>query len=525
MSPTIERELGSTRRVTAWRVVALLLVWGLLAAACGGDDGGTGTAADDTSDADTPDEPAGDDVALANAIRIDASVDARIADATDYTGITDPTAVNAGDNVRTDTTGFAEIAYFDGSVTRLDIDTDFTVVELTDSPGDSVIRTQMGVGRTWHRVQALTGNDTYEVETTVATAVVRGTAFWIVCRSETSCTFAVVEGTIEVILPDGTVIVLTAPESLTIDAGDVGDPQPLPFDSGFYDDWLLDNGRRDVDNGFAGPGEIYQQHGPAYAGLEGTHSGSGQIDTVDCSGPGCEAQATEIFAGKSIERTYEFNVGCNGAVCGGRAVTEWESQGERVRDNVPLSHDGSGFAWDAISQSFACFDGDGNELGQTTGALAWRLTPTAASLVGDRYLIMDAQVSIVIEAETAPPFEPFCEPAQYEYVLTETLDVSRVTTGPAGSEGTSDEEPPARDDSDRAATEYRQLNAAQQETTDSVCRWAQGDGVPDIEYLFVVSGETGVWELEDSFNEIGPDSAEQLRVSATRICDQIDWPG
>jgi uncharacterized cupin superfamily protein len=238
------RPVASLRR----RFAALVGVLVLIASACGSVDG----ASEDT-EAEIPAESATsitDEVSpsLANAVRIDAAVNARIADATDYSGVSDPVPVAAGDNITTDTTGFAEIAYFDGSVTRLDTNTDFEVIELVDNPGNSIIRTRMGIGRTWNRVQALTGNDTYQIETAVATAVVRGTAFTIECDT-TSCTFTVLEGTLELTLPNGTTITINAGQTITITADTPpGEPVAITTDP-FTDEWLNRNNDLDTNTG------------------------------------------------------------------------------------------------------------------------------------------------------------------------------------------------------------------------------------------------------------------------------------
>ena len=70
----------------------------------------------------------------------------------------------------------------DGSRTRFDVNTEFEVVSLTDDAGNAVTRTQMGLGRTWNRVESLgsTGGG-FVVETSQATATVRGTAFLVSC--------------------------------------------------------------------------------------------------------------------------------------------------------------------------------------------------------------------------------------------------------------------------------------------------------------------------------------------------------
>ena len=160
----------------------------------------------------------------------------------------EPVAV--GDGVRTDTTGFAEIAYFDGSRTRLDIDTEFEVVELVDDAGVSSTRTSMGIGRTWHRVESL-GEGEFTVETSQATATVRGTAFVLDCISADNCTYLVFEGIIEVTLGDGSVIEVVGPAEVVVVGGVAGPVTPVTLDRLLADPWFQANASRDVAAGFA----------------------------------------------------------------------------------------------------------------------------------------------------------------------------------------------------------------------------------------------------------------------------------
>ena len=71
-----------------------------------------------------------------------------------YASVAASTPVSVGDGVRTDATGFAEVAYSDGSRTRLDVNTELEVVSLTDDAGNAVTGTQMALGRTWNRAQS-----------------------------------------------------------------------------------------------------------------------------------------------------------------------------------------------------------------------------------------------------------------------------------------------------------------------------------------------------------------------------------
>lgn len=198
------------------RSAMVLTVLVLFVTACGGD-GGQENAAGSAG--------AGTEGALATVVRIDAAVDARIDTATDFTEVGEAVEVNAGDEVRTDTTGFAEITYFDNSLTRLDVDTTFTVAELT-------------------------GNDTYQVDTSVATATVRGTAFLITCPDDTTCTFDILEGTVEITPTTGDPVTLDAGESLTVTADQPpGDPEAVaPTVLG--DDWITRNIGLDADAGY-----------------------------------------------------------------------------------------------------------------------------------------------------------------------------------------------------------------------------------------------------------------------------------
>ena len=48
--------------------------------------------------------------------------------------------LRVGDTMKTDETGFAQINYTDDSFTRLDVDTTFTIVSLTDDEGNRQIK-------------------------------------------------------------------------------------------------------------------------------------------------------------------------------------------------------------------------------------------------------------------------------------------------------------------------------------------------------------------------------------------------
>ncbi len=111
---------------------------------------------------------------VGDAVPIAPGVEVRPGESGAYTNVAASTPVSVGDGVRTDATGFAEVAYSDGSRTRLDVNTDFEVVSLTDDAGSPATRTKMGLGRTWTRVESVvpTGGG-FVVETAQATATGR----------------------------------------------------------------------------------------------------------------------------------------------------------------------------------------------------------------------------------------------------------------------------------------------------------------------------------------------------------------
>ena len=223
-------------------------------------------------------------VPVGEATAISPGVDVRSGAAGTYAAVTAPVPVAVGDGVRTDATGFGEVAYDDGSRTRLDVSTEFEVLELVDGPGGASTRTAMNVGRTWHRVESAgEGDGAFSVETSQATAAVTGTAFAIECTSDTECSFLVVEGSLRLTLPDGSVVDLVAPSSVDVVNGVAGPILPVTFDDAFGDPWLLDNGVRDTADGFADPASVYQAHGPEFAALAGEFTVIGTVTDSTCA--------------------------------------------------------------------------------------------------------------------------------------------------------------------------------------------------------------------------------------------------
>jgi ethanolamine utilization protein EutQ (cupin superfamily) len=176
---------------------------------------------------------------------LDANVTLAVSSGDENT-ITESTEAHLGDTVSTDEAGRAQLDYPDGSLTRIGPSTRFTVVELPDGDTATTV-TELDVGETWHRVEELTGDDaSYEVETPVGTAAVRGTAFSLTCTVDEVCTLIVIEGTVEFEI-DGEVIVVEAFQRLVVPdpAGGTPVPTAFPTDAMAEDDWLVENAETD----------------------------------------------------------------------------------------------------------------------------------------------------------------------------------------------------------------------------------------------------------------------------------------
>jgi Tol biopolymer transport system component len=152
------------------------------------------------------------------------------------------------DTVRTDSTGFAEIDYPDGSLTRLDVNTVFSVTQLVNTPERRAVSAQLDVGRSWNRVVEITGSGGFSVSTPDATATVRGTVFVVACDPSRTCQFVVFEGSLQVRTVSGTVVVIRATRGhgQEVDVAADGTPTtPFPASPIDSDPWLETNARLD----------------------------------------------------------------------------------------------------------------------------------------------------------------------------------------------------------------------------------------------------------------------------------------
>ena len=389
------------------RLVIAIVASVLILGACGGESTSTSTSsepstttASDRTTTSTTAEPPAAPVVLAELNTIDGSVSGGSEALTD------------GSILVTDAFGFAEVTYFDESITRLDALTTLELIELSEASGESLIRLAMDSGRTWHRVEPLSDNSVYEVATPVATVVVRGTTFFISCPSATLCIFSVIEGLLELVLPSGEVLTVEAPTEITISDGE-SVKQPLSNDAAQGDSWLFSNGIRDEELGFESPAQLFEEFGVAFASVWGRFATSGELMRFECDGLACDAvlQATNAHLRGDYQFTVECDQGSCGAIAGtgfGQSTTLDPESGETTTKNVPLIFDGSVYRWELDASTFLCGDTAGNEYGELTAHFEWEFTPTAAEIRRGRYVVTEGTLLITTIGASTDPVPSQC---------------------------------------------------------------------------------------------------------------------
>jgi hypothetical protein len=153
----------------------------------------------------------------------------------------DGATLRRGDTVRTGERGRAEIEYFDGSVTRLDVETTFGLTELVSTPQEVRVVGEHASGSTFSRVVELTGSQSrFEVETPSAVASVRGTTFFTQVEAGASELVGVLGGEVLVTGASGPTKVLVGEGVTVSSAGDVSAPFVLTA-AHLDSDWLFYN--------------------------------------------------------------------------------------------------------------------------------------------------------------------------------------------------------------------------------------------------------------------------------------------
>lgn len=229
------------------RLLAVLTLSGVVLAACGGDSGdeAAGAGGDQTpSQQGSGQQDAAEDAVAALSLFDDAAELALAEAAETFTPAMDGDDVAVGDTVRTDSTGFAQLDFVDGSLARLDTDTTLTVVALgeVDAP---TVELDLDVGRVWNSVRDLDADSAYRITTDVGTAAVRGTVFIVWVRADGSTLVATYDGEVVFTTTDGQEYVLGPGDALELGPdGSTDGAAPVP-DTLASDPFVIRNQRFD----------------------------------------------------------------------------------------------------------------------------------------------------------------------------------------------------------------------------------------------------------------------------------------
>ena len=205
----------------------------------------------------------------------------------------DGMSLREGDTVRTGPDGRASIEYFDGSLTRLDFDTSFTLVTL-ETLGDAaapIIESSQAEGNSYHRVPELTdAQSRFEVQTPTATASVHGTGYALLV-DEGSTTIAVVEGVVTARGSTGSVEIPAGTMAVVGTDGVVGPIRAIPselLDGG----WLMFNRCADHDapacDGGGPEGDGGGPEGPTEPPNGSGQGDQGSVPPTSTTGAGAE---------------------------------------------------------------------------------------------------------------------------------------------------------------------------------------------------------------------------------------------
>ena len=169
--------------------------------------------------------------------------------------------VGIGDTIQTDASGLVQIAFKDGSLTRLDHDTIFTLDKLVNTTGKRQVEGTVSAGQTWNRVQKLSESESFQQKGNGATAVVAGTAFVTKCSLPTGTAFTAVKtkkqlkklqksSKCDFTLVDGKLTLNSLGKSVPVDrgqsasvdaAGNAGNAVTVPPDIFYNNQWILTN--------------------------------------------------------------------------------------------------------------------------------------------------------------------------------------------------------------------------------------------------------------------------------------------
>ncbi len=223
----------------------------------------------------------------------------------------DGQALSHGDTVRTGEDGRAEILWFEGSITRLDRSTDFTV-ETIETRGDStVVLGRQDRGNSFSFVVDLVRDSRFDVSTPTATAGVQGTEYALFVDTDGSTVIAVLDASVRVDALGGEAAV-TAGQAFSVPAGAetfdaLAPPAPIPPDL-LAGDWLTFNATGPIAfEGIPRPfGLAFDAAGYLYVASEVEAAGGGAVYRIGPDGaagvfaPDLNAAAALAFDSRGV---------------------------------------------------------------------------------------------------------------------------------------------------------------------------------------------------------------------------------
>ena len=258
----------------------------------------------------------------------------------------DDQKIAVGDTVQTDATGLAQITFKDGTLTRLDNDTVFTLDVLSNKTGTRAVEGTVSAGQTWNRVQKLSESETFEQKGNGATAAVLGTAFLTKCslpagtafkavktkkalkklQKSSRCEFTLVDGKLT-LTSLGKSVGLNRGQSVGVDAaGAAGNAVTIPPDILFTDPWITSNLQLDAQQGVAEAIGTPTAEDLKQARIEGSWPVVLQVTGT--------TGFRDLTGGTTRNRTYVFTSSCSGGACT-ITLTAQTADGTRT---IPLTY-------------------------------------------------------------------------------------------------------------------------------------------------------------------------------------------
>jgi hypothetical protein len=233
--------------------------------------------------------------------------------------------VGIGDTIQTDAAGLAQITFQDGTLTRLDHNSIFTLDKLVNTTGKRQVEGTVSAGQTWNRVQKLSENESFQQKGNGATATTVGTAFVTKCslpsgtaftvvktkkqlkklQKSSKCDFTLVDGKLR-LTSLGKTVDVNRGQSASVDAtGNAGNATTVPPDIFYNNQWILTNLNLDAQAGIAEVSGTPTEEDKKHARIEGSWT----VTLTVTSTTGFR----DLTNGSVKTRTYTF-AGSGGAV-------------------------------------------------------------------------------------------------------------------------------------------------------------------------------------------------------------------